>query len=203
MIKRSTWSVLIIFMFLIAAYFWIRHTSSNDSANSTSTPSIDKFLITEADGTLQSIRITDDHFNSVAVQRDPNGTWMVTLPEPRVADLSTMGATETQVGALRIVAKLDDQLNLKEAGLEYQIYSIELSFTNGIEHSVQIGTKTPTNSGYYVRFDNESLYVISQSGIDSLLNLLNAPPYSGTATPSPTEFNAMIPTLDAMTTTTP
>ena len=45
---------------------------------------------------------------------------------------------------------------------------------------------TPTGSGYYVRYDDGKIYVISQSGIDAILKLLNAPPYPATETPNPT-----------------
>ena len=53
---------------------------------------------------------------------------------------------------------------------------------------------TPTSSGYYVRFDGGKIYVIEQSGIDALLNLLTAPPFPATATPVATAETTSTPT---------
>lgn len=102
---------------------------------------------------------------------------------------------------MRIVTTLDNQLNLGDAGLDSPLYTIELAFSSKIKHVIQIGTLTPTNSGYYVRYDAGNLYVISQSGIDALLNLLTAPPFPATATPVPTIAETATPTLEVATQT--
>ena len=60
---------------------------------------------------------------------------------------------------------------------------MELGFVNGTSHKIEVGNVTPTSSGYYVRFDGGKIYVIEKSGIDSVLNLLTAPPFPATATP--------------------
>jgi hypothetical protein len=85
--------------------------------------------------------------------------------------------------------------------LDFPAYTIELTFASGLKHVIQVGTLTPTNSGYYVRNDAGNLYVVSQSGIDALLNLLIAPPFPATATPLPTIEERTIPTLDVVTPT--
>jgi hypothetical protein len=103
-----------------------------------------------------------------------------------VADQALAGAAETQVGSLRIVALLDTPPEVNTVGLEIPAYTIELGFVSGTSHKIEVGNLTPTSSGYYVRYDNGKIYVISQSGIESLLNLLTAPPYPATETPSPT-----------------
>ncbi len=60
-----------------------------------------------------------------------------------------------------------------------------MTFVSGVSHKIEVGNLTPTSSGYYVRFDGGKIYVIEQSGIDALLNLLTTPPFPATATPSP------------------
>src|SRR5450759_4518972 len=196
MIKRPTWILLIILALVLVVYFVINNQTSTTSASTTPTAGVNTFLITPSDGTLQVLRIIDAQDHIFQMQRDTSGTWVVTLPTPGTADQSLAGAAETQVGALRIVTTLDNQLNLGDAGLDSPAYTIELTFVSGLKHVIQIGTLTPTNSGYYVRYDTGSLYVVSPSGIDALLNLLTAPPFPPTGTPLPTIEVTATPTLE-------
>ena len=186
MIKRSTWLMLAVFTLVIAAYLIVRSRTSSGSTKLTPTATGTNFLITQADGTLQSLRIDDKQNHITQMQRDTSGTWIIALPTPGNADPSLAGAAETQVDALRIVTILDNQLKLKDAGLDFPSYTMDLVFTSGKQHVIEVGTLTPTNSGYYVRFDAGNIYVVSKDGIDALLNLVTAPPYLATETPLPT-----------------
>jgi hypothetical protein len=76
-------------------------------------------------------------------------------------------------------------------------------FSGNIQHLLKVGTKTPSNSGYYVQDDDGKNYVISQAGIDALLKLLTAPPYAATQTPISTATETQSPTADLGTTSTP
>jgi hypothetical protein len=201
MIKRSTWIMLVVFALAFITYFIIRGRTSTGSIELTPTAPGKNFLITQADGILQSLRIYDKQYHITQMQRDTSGTWIITLPKPGIADLSLAGAAETQVGALAIVSILDNQLNLKDAGLDFPSYTIKLTFTGGIKHVIEVGTITPTNSGYYVRFDGGNVYVIRRDGIDALVNLITAPPYVATETPVPTIEVTATPTPEATTIT--
>jgi hypothetical protein len=201
MIKRPTWILLAILALVIVAYFLIKSHPSATSTEPTPTALGNNFLITQSDGTLQSLHINDRQNRIVQIQRDTSGTWIVTQPTPGVADQSLAEAAATQVGALRIVTTLDNQLNLVDAGLDSPAYTIKLTFASGISHVLQVGMLTPTNSGYYVLFDTGNLYVVSQSGVDALLNLLTVPPFPATATPLPTIEVKPTPTLEMVTPT--
>ena len=201
MIKRPTWILLVILVLVIVAYFVIKSRLSATSTQPTPIALGNNFLITQADGTLQSLRIYDKQNRIVQMQRDTSGTWILTLPTPGAADQSLAGAAETQIGALRIVTTLDNQLNLIDAGLDSPSYTLELTFVSGLQHVIQVGTLTPTNSGYYVRDDAGNLYVVSQPGIDALLKLLTAPPFASTGTPAPTIEETATPTLELATPT--
>lgn len=201
MIKRSTWILLVILAVVLVAYFVIKNRLPATSTTATPTALGDNYLVTKSDGTLQSLRISDNKNNVVQMQRDASGTWVVTLPTPAAADQALAGAAETQVGALRVVTILNNQLSLVDAGLETPSYTIDLTFTSGLKHVIQVGTLTPTNSGYYVRYDSGNLFVVSQAGIGALLNLLTAPPYVATATSVPTIEVTATPTLAVVTVT--
>jgi hypothetical protein len=210
MIKRSTWILLVILALVVVVYFVLKNRATSTSALATPTSQGSNFLITPADGTLQVIRITDTQDNVFQMQRDSSGSWGITLPTRGTADQSLAGAAETQVGALRIVTTLDISLNLSDAGLSTPSDTIELTFEDGLKHTIQVGSLTPTGSGYYVNFDTGKLYVVSQAGIDALLKLLVSPPFPPTQTPVPTPQEtttltatpvAPVPSLETMTPT--
>jgi hypothetical protein len=117
------------------------------------------------------------------MQRDLSKTWVITAPTSGVADQGLAGAAESQVGALSIIASLATPPSQGEVGLDHPVYIIDLGFVSGASHKIEVGSLTPTSSGYYVRFDGGKIFIISQSGIDALSNLLKAPPYPPTATP--------------------
>ncbi|MGA2502953.1 MAG: DUF4340 domain-containing protein [Anaerolineales bacterium] len=195
MIKRPTWILLVILALVVVAYFVMKGQGIGTFSSSTPTATATNFLITPSDGTLQVLRITDAKEHIFQMQRDTSGTWVVTLPTTGTADQSLAGAAETQVGALRIVTTLDNSLNLSDAGLNTPADTIELTFVNNVKHTIQVGILTPTGSGYYVRFDTGNLYVVSHAGVDALLNLLTAPPFPATETPTSTVAETATPTL--------
>lgn len=186
MIKRPTWILLAVLVLMVGAYFVIKNRPPK-TGQATPTALGNTFLITSADGTLQSLQITDTQGNKVRILRDLNKTWVITAPTSAVADQSLVSAAETQVGALRIVTTLDAPPDLGAMQLTKPAELIDLAFASGREHKLEVGGLTPTSSGYYVRFDGSKLYVISKDGIDALLNLLKAPPYVPTATAEVTE----------------
>jgi hypothetical protein len=200
MVKRPTLILLIILALAIGAYFLIKNRPLK-STESTPTVLGNTFLVTKSDGVLQSLRINDDQGHTVQLQRDPSKVWVLAAPTPGEADQALAGAAETQVGALRIVTTLETIPDLSAIKLDSPACTIELKFDSGIQHKLEVGDLTPTGSGYYVRYDGGKVYVISQDGIDSLLNLLKAPPYPPTATPAATDTPTLTSTLEVTTPT--
>jgi len=192
MIKRSTWILLVLLVLAVGAYFFIENKPSKINAL-TPSPTGGSFLITQAQGVLQSLHIVDNKGNNFQMQRDLSKAWVVTAPTSGPADQGLAGAAETQVGALSIVTTLSTPPALSDIGLAVPADTIDLVFVNGTSHKMEIGDLTPTSSGYYVRFDGAKIYVIEKSGIDSLLNLLTTPPFPPTPTPLPTSDTTSTP----------
>lgn len=183
MIKRSTWIVLAILVVVIGAYFLIKNLPKKTDEEMTPTATSSAFLVTEADGLLVDLRIFDGS-SVFQMQRNDYNAWAVLLPIPGSADMGLAGAAEAQVIALRIVAHLETPPALSDMGLDSPVYVIRLGFEDGTTHKIDVGNLTPTQSGYYVEYDDEGVYIVSQDGIDALLNLLTAPPYPATSTPT-------------------
>ena len=194
MIKRSTWIMLFVFVLFIAGYFIFRGRISTALAVPTPTAITSSYLITQSDGTLESLSINDKNNHTTMMQRNTSGTWIITQPTSGNADQSLAGAAETQVGALKILTTLEIQPSLKDIGLDFPAYTMKLTFSSGKQHLIDVGITSPTGSGYYVRMDGGSIYVISKDGIDALVNLITSPPFPATETP--------IPTLEATATST-
>jgi hypothetical protein len=193
MVKRPTWILLAVLALAVGAYFLIKNQSSKANAL-TPTPTANSFLITQADGVLQSLRISDGKGNTFQMQRDLSKAWVITAPTSGAADQGLAGAAETQVGALSIVTILETPPAPSAVGLATPAYTMEMGFVSGASHKIEVGSMTPTSSGYYVRFDSGKTYIIAQSGIDALVNLLTAPPFPATATPVATAEATSTPT---------
>jgi len=185
MVKRPTWILLLILVLVVGAYFLIKDYPLK-KAETTPTASGNGFLVNQSDGILQSLRIYDEKGHNVQLQRDLSKAWVITAPSTGIADQALAGAAETQVGALRIVVLLETPPDPGADGLKNPAYTIELRFVSGASHKIEVGNLTQTGSGYYVRYDGKKIYIISQSGIDALTNLLTAPPFPATETPSST-----------------
>jgi Domain of unknown function (DUF4340) len=183
--KRSNWVLLTILALSIGGYFLLKYQSEKKAASEpTSTPST-SYLAQESGSALQSIRISDKDNHIVELKRGEDNLWTVTLPTPGAADQSLAGEAETQLGALGVVSDLGTVTNLGDFGLDTPAYTIVLAFTNGVQHTLEVGNLTPTSSGYYVQQDNGTVYVVSQYSLDSVLNLIQNPPYPPTPTPEP------------------
>ena len=185
MVRRPTWILLAILALAVGAYFFIKN-QPNKPKTSTPTPAGSSYLITKAYGVLQSLRISDSKGINFQMQRDLSKAWVITAPTSGTADQGLAGAAETQVGALSIVSTLTNPPDLSAVGLRVPADTMELGFVTGTSHKIEVGNMTPTSSGYYVRFDGRTIYVIEKSGIDALLNFLTAPPFPATATPAAT-----------------
>ena len=194
MVKRSTWIWLILFVAVVGLFLTIHYRNPVSTATATPTTSLASYLFTDADGNPVSIRIYDNQYHIMMMERTSGGLWTLVLPTPGPADQSGAEAGATQISALRIVEILNTTPPLSSTGLNIPSYVIKVGFENGTKHILEVGNKTPSGSGYYVRVDNDKVYILSADGIDSLVNLLTTPPVYVPATPTPTPLPLQNPT---------
>jgi len=182
--KRSNWILIVLFALSVGTYFLIKYQKDKTEAEVTPEFTEASFLIQENDTVLQNIRIFDNEYRIVEVRRGEDGFWAVTLPSPGAADIALVSAAESQLSALQVVSDLGNVAQLEDFGLVSPIATIKLTYLNGVKHLIEVGNLTPTNSGYYVQLDDNSVYVVSQYGLESALKLVSSPPYQPTPTPS-------------------
>jgi len=188
MIRRSTWFLMVILAGLVVLTWYVRQPKNESEATPTSPVN---YLFTSEDGILTALKIESNDDLKVAVERGSDGTWVMKLPDSVKANQGTVEAAATQISALRILNTLESTPS--GIGLNPPTYIITIQFSSGKQYILLVGDSTPTSSGYYVQREDKSLIIVDKDGLDAVLNLLSAPPYEETPTPSPT----MVPTVIA------
>lgn len=187
MIRRSTVVYIVLFLALAGAYYYLNNREKPADIEVTTEPSSEiapVYLFTAEDGTPSSIRIESNAGDIVEVARGADNAWTLTQPIEAEADQGAAEAAASQITTMSILDTVPE-IDPKIVGLETPEYVLTVKFINGVERTVDIGVITPTESGYYVRDADGKVIIVSRSAIDSLLGLLNNPPYLETLTPSP------------------
>lgn len=196
MIRRSTLVYLVLLLALAGAYYFLKNRPQPAQTAATAEPTAAvSYLFNAEEGTPSSIRIESKSGETVQIERGADNAWVLTQPVEAKADPAAAEAAASQVTTLRILDRVPD-LAPEIVGLENPEYVLTMKFTSGVEQSVDVGVITPTESGYYVREAAGEIVVVSRSAIDSLLDLLQNPPYLETPTPSPlpaTETSTPLP----------
>ncbi|HLO18017.1 MAG TPA: DUF4340 domain-containing protein [Anaerolineales bacterium] len=182
MIRRSTVVYLVLLLVLAGAYYYLKTREKPADIALTAEPSPEaSYLFTSAEGTPSSIRIKSKAGSTVEVTRGADKAWALTQPTEAKAEQGAAEAAASQIATLRILDKVND-VDPKIVGLDIPEYVLTLKFTSG-ERTVDIGVLTPTESGYYVRDTAGKIVIVSKDSIDSLISLLDNPPYLETPTP--------------------
>jgi hypothetical protein len=208
MIRRSTVVYIILFLALAGTYYYLNHRAKPADIAVTAEPSAETqqaYLFTAADGTPSSIRVESKAGQTVEIARGADNAWKLTQPIESKADQGAAEAAASQITTMSILDTVPE-IDPKLVGLETPEYVLTVNFTNGVERTVDIGVITPTESGYYVRDAEGKVIIISRSAIDSLLALLETPPYLETLTPNPipsTATSTLPPASQTSETATP
>lgn len=191
--RAGTWVTLAVLALAIGAVFYMNR-QADEKANATETPAAEETFIFDETLVATAVEITNAEGISTRIERNADKAWVLSKPEETEADQGAAEAAASQIKALRIIIPIDNLDDLSIFGLDAPDYLINLEFEDGTKSTLEVGDKTPTENGYYVRRDKKDVFVVALSGIDSLGNLLSAPPYLNTPTPSPTPTETPLPT---------
>jgi len=184
--SAGTWITVLLLVGLIGFTFYLnREKETTADTTPTSEETAYVFAATEGEGTVSSIEIKPAEGEAVRIARNEKNAWAIELPLEAEADQGLAEAAATQISALKVISPIDGKADV--FGLDNPAYTITIEFAGGARetHTLEIGDSTPTNSGYYVRVDKDKMMITDLSGIDSLLQLVNFPPYLNTPTPTP------------------
>jgi len=185
MIRRPTVVYIILLLALAGVYYYLNNRVETAEVESTVEPAPEvTYLFTAEEGTPSSIRIESKDGQTVEIARDEENAWIVIQPVEAAADPGMAEAAATQATTMRIVDSVAD-IDPEIIGLDIPEYVLTIKFTGGVERTVDVGVLTPTESGYYVRAEDDEIVIVSRSALDALLSLLDNPPYLATPTPLP------------------
>jgi len=182
--KRSTWIVLIVFLALIGVMIYLDQKENAPEAVS-GTPTLPpEKLLSETDGAVTGIELSDREGRSVKLVKDGE-QWRLEKPIETEANQGLAEEAVAQLAVLRILSK--PGVAPADAGLVSASYKLTLTTASGAKKEILIGDLTPSNSGYYAQeVGSQAVIVLEKYGVDALQNLLTSPPYLNTPTPSPT-----------------
>ena len=196
MIRRNTWILIVLFVVLVGAAFYLQNQKAKQAASATPTSSSAFVFNTAIDGNPTDIKIESSIGGTVEVARDSSGSWIVKSPVAMGADQAGAEAAATQIGALKILG--DFQLGPDVVGLDKPSYTITVVFSSGKTHTLLVGSVNPIQTGYYTQLDGGKTQVVDKPGLDSLLGIVTNPPYAQTLTPTVTP-TAFVPPTETST----
>ncbi len=187
MIRRSTWWTLLTFLVLAAAAYAVGRSKHASEAKITPPPTTEPVITFSSDDVVGvDVQSAAQHL----VLEKQNDQWQVVQPAPQGNEVPDQQRIETAVFDLltmNTVNTVPAGTDLKALGLAQPVYTITVRLKDGKTWQITVGNPTPIESGYYVRA-NGRLLVVSKYAIDTLTNLLNAPPLitpMPTSTPTP------------------
>jgi len=182
--RRSTVVMLVLFLVMAGAYYYVNNREQPADIEVTLEPQEEvSYLFKAEDGLPTNIRVEAASGEVVELARNADNAWEIKQPFEAAADQGSSEAAASQLTTIRIIDEVTG-IDPKELGLDSPEYTLVVKFNNDVERIVEIGVVTPTESGYYVR-TNDQIVIVSRAAIDPLIGLLTAPPYAETLTPSP------------------
>jgi len=200
--RNQTFALLIVFGLLLIYVLLVQQPKDQAAAEATPTPAPTSPAVWSlTSDQITAFTISRVPSGTVTLAKDTAGVWLVTEPQASSADQTTMPRWLSQLSNLS-ASMVIPAGDLAQYGLTDPVYTIAVTQADGKQVKALVGSKTPTNSGYYVAQAGEpQIFVVSIGTIDALVGLIDKPPYPPpTATPTSVSFAA---TLDAFTTAFP
>ena len=188
MIRRSTVVYIVLLLILAGAYYYFNNREKPADIELTVEPVAEvSYLFTAEEGTPTSIRVESKTGETVEVVLGADNVWTLTRPIEATADQAAVGAAASQISTIRILDTVPKDVEPSIVRLENPEYVLSIKFISGVERTLDVGIPTPSESGFYVRDHGsaDAIVIVSRGAIDSLLGLLQNPPYLETPTPSP------------------
>lgn len=173
MIRRPTWILLALFaVSLGAAWLWQRSQENKPEEQPTATPAT-RLLDLESDK-IRDLQIEDTQGNRLSLSK-LGPIWAMTEPERQNVDIEKVNGVVDPFVSSEVLNTLSTPPAQEQTGLATPSYVLTITDLKGKATVFDIGSETPTQSGYYVRKDGV-VYVVDKLEIDNLVELLKNPP---------------------------
>ncbi len=201
--NRGTIGLLVISLLVIVAVLVLNNTALAPE-ESTPTPEsggpffpdleVDALTRLSISGTAQAAEGSEEEAAGplqTTLSKDEGGAWVVeeaTNSTDRATDQDAAAQAAENFVALRAADSFTAE-NLADFGLEEPAYTITAEDGEN-SYTLLVGNENPSGNRYYVLRDGDeepTVYLVTKSTLDDLINLLDEPPYvpPPTATPTP------------------
>jgi hypothetical protein len=184
MIRRTTWIVLIIFLAVAGLAWYLQREGITGAAEATPQPTAQNLLSTTS-ANVERLRVEDSSGNAVEIARGPDGNWALIQPPGEQTDTGRAEMAVSELTALEVQSQLATPPADSATGLSQPEHTILITENGGIQHTLRVGKVTPIGNGYYAQLDEGPVVVLSQGGLQGVLDILNNPPIAPTPTPEP------------------
>jgi hypothetical protein len=202
MVRRSTLFLVVIFLLALAGYLLLNRQQEQAAAQITPTAATQPLFEIEA-SQLTGIQVADAAGREVRLERI-SGAWVLIDPTATVTDTASADSLASQIASLTARCLIENPPAASATGLEPPTYTLRLQLEDGSRRVAEVGRETPTQSGYYVRLDNNRLAVVSSYSIEGITGVLDNPPIYLTPTVGLTPLSPeLLPTSGTPATPTP
>ncbi len=207
MIRRSTLILVVVFLLALAGFLLLNRQKEQAAALVTPTAASQPLFAIEA-SQLTGIQVADAAGREVRLERI-SGAWVLIDPAATATDTASVESLAGQIASLTARSFIENPPPASATGLEPPAYTIRLQLEDGSRLTAEVGSETPTKSGYYVRLDDgqtagSRLAVVSTFSVDGITGVLDNPPIYLTPTVGLTPLSPeMLPTSGVPVTPTP
>jgi len=168
-IRKSTWIMLIVLVFVIAALgaFALRKNLALKSAQAASQPILPDWT---AESVIK-ISIKYDHDkNSLQFLRDPSKNWIDIDRQSNTMPQDELNSALTQLFSLTPTQTLDQGTPIDWLGLSPPVASFDVMNISGETKIIKIGQPAPLGSGYYLQVDNNTPVIVPYNDVIQILD---------------------------------
>ncbi len=188
MIKQNTWIALIVLMLLLVTMVIWQGVATNEEIDviPTSTSSL---LLPQLDvGKIVAFTLQRSEGNETLIlEKDETGGWVLKQPASELTDSASVDANLSQLASIRILSAPMLDVGLEDLGLKPPMYRLLIQLEDGQQLILNVGSETPTGSGYYVLTPERRIVIVNKFTLDAIIAMLDQPPIlEPTPTPSPT-----------------
>jgi hypothetical protein len=204
MIRKSTYTLLIILLILAAVVVFLQRTPAlNAKSDSLPTSTDSPMLMDLGNKAITAFAMSDDQGHVLKSFLDKQNNWFIEQPIGCQYSSDSLSSSLSLIQTLKVLVSLETPPALSDVGLNKPTYTLALTFNDGSTQTLKVGSVVPTGTGYYVQVNNDSVVVISQYSVDSLFGLVSTACATPTPEPSATPQLEMIQTESAIGTLTP
>jgi hypothetical protein len=204
MIRKSTYTLLIIFLLLAAVVIFLQRTPGlkNNLSNlptATESPQLLNWGTKMATG----LAMSDDQGRVFKARLVNQQNWIIDQPSGCQLENSKIANSLVQLQTVKVLVEMEAPPALADVGLISPSYQLTVTFNDGSIQKLSVGSIVPTGSGYYVQVDMNSVIVVAKSSIDTLFELVNTACATPTAEPGPKSTLEVIQTESVLSTSIP